>query len=112
MVFVESDSGTEVFTGFGQVGLPAARLAEDLANDVRAFLDADVPVGPHLADQLLVPLALAGGGRFRTGAVTLHARTAADVVKRFLKTRITFTQEEGGRTLVEIADRSSGSPEE
>lgn len=112
MVFVESDSGTEVFTGFGQVGLPAARLAQELADDVRAFLDADVPVGPHLADQLLVPLALAGGGRFRTGAVTLHARTAADVVKRFLKTRITFTPEEGGRTLVEIADRTGGSPEE
>ena len=111
MVFVESDSGTEVFTGFGQVGLPAARLAQELADDVRAFLDADVPVGPHLADQLLVPLALAGGGRFRTCAVTSHTRTAADVVKRFLKTRITFTQEDGGRTLVEVSDRSSGPPE-
>lgn len=111
MVFVESDSGTEVFTGFGQVGLPAARLAQELADGVRAFLDADVPVGRHLADQLLVPLALAGGGRFRTSEVTSHTRTAADVVKRFLKTRITFTQEEGGHTLVEVSDRSIGPPE-
>ena len=47
-------------------------------------LDARVPVGQHLADQLLAPLALAGGGSFRTLAPSGHTRTDAQVVERFL----------------------------
>jgi RNA 3'-terminal phosphate cyclase (ATP) len=41
-------------------------------------------VGPYLADQLLLPMALAGGGSFRTLAPTLHLTTNAEVIRRFL----------------------------
>ena len=40
--------------------LPA--VAEAAAKEASEYLAAEVPVGPHLADQLLLPMALAGGG--------------------------------------------------
>ena len=57
---------TEMFTGFGTRGLTAEAVAEHTVAGVRAYLAALVPVGPHLADQILLPCALAGGGSFVT----------------------------------------------
>jgi RNA 3'-terminal phosphate cyclase (ATP) len=95
MVELEHASLTEVFTGFGRKGVPAERVAHDLADEVRAYLRAEVPVGPHLADQLLLPLALGRGGRFRTVAPTTHTRTNADVVRQFLDVDLRLEHREG-----------------
>ena len=65
------------------VGNVARAVAE-----ARRYLDSGAPVGQHLADQLLIPLALAGGGRFRTFEPTLHTRTNAEVIERFLPVAI------------------------
>ncbi len=82
-VAVVSRSVTEVFTAFGRRGVPAEDVGREVAEAARAYLDRDVPVGPHLADQLIVPLALAGG-RFVTGPLTEHARTGIAIVERFV----------------------------
>src|SRR5690606_20157915 len=58
-VALECDHVTEVFTGFGQRGLRAEAIARGVGDAARAWLDAGVPVGPHLADQLLLPIAIA-----------------------------------------------------
>jgi len=60
-------------------------LGDRVARQVLKFLDADEgAVDPHLADQLVVPLALSGGGgRVTTTEVTNHLETVADVVSRF-----------------------------
>jgi RNA 3'-terminal phosphate cyclase (ATP) len=81
---VESERVTEVFTGFGERGVRAETVAERAADEVARYEAAGVPVGVHLADQLLLPLALAGGGAFRTMPLSLHATTNADVIRRFL----------------------------
>ena len=47
-------------------------VAEAPAREVRRYLAAGVPVGEHLADQLLLPMALAGAGTFRTTAPSKH----------------------------------------
>jgi len=86
---------TEVFTGFGRKGLRGEQLTADVVAEVRAWMDADVPVGPHLADQLLLPLALAGGGRFRTLEPTAHTMSVASVIQDFLPVRIAI-EEDGG----------------
>jgi RNA 3'-terminal phosphate cyclase (ATP) len=91
---VESAALTEVFTAFGRKGVKAERVAREAAEEARRYLDAAVPVGPHLADQLLIPLALARGGSFRTGPLTPHARTNLEVVGRFLDVPIAV-QERG-----------------
>lgn len=81
---VECEHSRELFTAFGEKGRPAAAVADDAVGQLRRWLDADVPVGEYQADQLLVLLALAGGGAFRTHALSLHAQTQVDLLPRFL----------------------------
>jgi len=89
---IESRDITEVFTGFGQRGVRAEEVADIVVGAARRYLDADVPVGEHLADQLLVPLALAGGGTFKTLPPTRHTRTNIDVIEKFLDIRVSPQQ--------------------
>jgi RNA 3'-terminal phosphate cyclase (ATP) len=88
---VESEHVTEVFSGFGEIGVRAEAVAERAVKEARRYLAAGVPVGPHLADQLLLPLALAGGGAFRTVGLTSHSRANLDVIRAFLSTSIAVT---------------------
>lgn len=74
----------ELVTGFGEKGLRAEVVAERACDEAAAWLDADVPVGEHLADQLLLPMAVAGGGRFRCAPLSLHATTNIDTIRLFL----------------------------
>jgi RNA 3'-terminal phosphate cyclase (ATP) len=93
---VESESLTEVFTAFGEKSVRAEAVAGHVADETLAYLSADVPVGQHLADQLILLLALAGGGTFRTLAPTQHARTQCMVVERFLGRKILIAEEGSG----------------
>lgn len=74
---------TEIFTGFGEKGRSAEAVAERMADEVLEYLAVDAPVGRHLADQLLLPMALAGGGAFRTLTPTDHTRTQVEVLRLF-----------------------------
>lgn len=88
VVEVESEHVTEVFTGFGERGLRAEQVAEGVAREVEAYLTSGLPVGEHLADQLILLLALAGGGSFRTGPLSGHARTQLETIARFLEVQV------------------------
>ena len=70
----------------------AESIAARVVHEAQAYLDAGAPVGEHLADQLLIPLALAGGGSFTTVTPTPHTTTNIEVVKKFLPVEITATQ--------------------
>jgi RNA 3'-terminal phosphate cyclase (ATP) len=48
---IESEHVTEIFTGFGAVGVRAETVAESAVREARRYLAADVPVGPYLADR-------------------------------------------------------------
>ncbi len=100
-VDVESEHVTEVFTGFGERGVRAEAVAERVAREVARHLHAGVPVGEHLADQLLIPLALAGGGSFTTLELTQHARTNVEIVHAFLGRR--FEVEAVGNGVVRVS---------
>lgn len=99
---IESENVTELFTGFGMRGVSAERVAEKVVGEVREYLACGAPVGPHLADQLLIPMALAGGGRFRTAAPTRHTLTNIEIVKTFVDVRIEVEKEEGGHWRIEL----------
>ena len=88
---VESEHVTEIFCGFGEVGIRAEAVAEHAVKEARRYLATDVPVGVHLADQLLVPLALAGAGSFRTIGLSSHSRTNLNVIRLFCATKISAT---------------------
>jgi RNA 3'-terminal phosphate cyclase (ATP) len=104
-VELEYEHVTEIFTGFGERALRAEFVAQKLANEVRRYLVSDAPVGPHLADQLVLPLALAGGGVFRTLPLTPHTLTNIDIVQRFLPVDLRCTNEENGAVRVEVTPR-------
>ncbi|MBW3560898.1 MAG: RNA 3'-terminal phosphate cyclase [Actinobacteria bacterium] len=85
---------TEVVTGFGRLGVPAEEVAGEAVAALQRYLDPGVAVGPHLADQLLLPMALADGGELTTVPATSHLITNAEVIQRFLG--VTVAIEETG----------------
>jgi RNA 3'-terminal phosphate cyclase (ATP) len=97
MIEVASECLVEVFTAFGRMGVSAERVGADAAAQVSAYLASDGAVSEHLADQLLLPMALAGGGSFTTASISSHARTNMEVIGRFLESR--FRVEENLRSI-------------
>ena len=90
----------EVFTRFGVKGLTAETVAQELARDVRAYLDSDAALGPYLADQWALPLALAVWRRgqpaqYTCTELTAHARSNFGVIGQFLPVR--FSARRWGR---------------
>jgi RNA 3'-terminal phosphate cyclase (ATP) len=85
-LFVEAqhDGGTQLVSECGEKGLLAETVAERACDAFERWEAADVPVDEHLADQLLIPYALAGGGAFTTMRPTEHTRTNAALVERLL----------------------------
>lgn len=104
-ITVEAEGATEVFTGFGERGLAAEQVADAAIDELSRWRDADVPVGEHLADQLLVPMALGGGGVFVTVAPSLHTRTNVEVIRRFVDVPIRIDRD-GDRARIEVGLRS------
>lgn len=87
---------TEISTGVAQMGKSAESVAAGAAKGLRGYLASSAPVGVHLADQLLLPMALAGGGLFHTRGISDHTKTNIDLIGQFLP--VTF----------EISDVSPG----
>jgi RNA 3'-terminal phosphate cyclase (ATP) len=99
---VESDNVTEVFNGIGERGVPAETVASRAVQEMRRYLDAGVPVGEHLADQLLLLLALAGSGSFATHPLSGHAATQAELIPKFLDVRIAAERTSEERRVVRV----------
>jgi RNA 3'-terminal phosphate cyclase (ATP) len=85
---VEHEHVTEVFSGFGERGVRAEDVAMGAATEAAAYLSSLAPVGEHLADQLLLPLALGEGGRFVAMNASSHLRSNAEVVRKFTGCRV------------------------
>ncbi|HKO56535.1 MAG TPA: RNA 3'-terminal phosphate cyclase [Thermoanaerobaculia bacterium] len=83
-ITVGSEHVTEVFTAFGERGVRAEQVAEKAASEAKRYLESDAAVGEHLADQLLLPMALGDGGSFTTMPLSGHAVTNIDVIRCFL----------------------------
>jgi RNA 3'-terminal phosphate cyclase (ATP) len=91
MIEIESNHLIEVVTRLGERGVRAETVAELAAGEAFDYLESGVPVGEHLADQLLIPLALAGGGSFVTMQPSLHTTTNIEVIRMFLDIPIKTT---------------------
>ncbi len=84
---VESECLTEVFIGFGVRGVSSESVADQAIDATRRYLASGAPVGEYLADQLLVPFALAGGGMFLTSKPSRHTLTNLEVVNLFTEVK-------------------------
>lgn len=96
LVHVQAENVTEVVTGFGQKSVRAEAVAAEAATAAQDYLASNVPVGPHLADQLILLAALAKGSCFRTSTPTMHAHTQLRTVERFLGRVVSGEQEASG----------------
>ena len=66
------------------------------------YLNGPAAIGPRLADQLLLPLALAGQGSLSTTALTNHMQTNIRVIEQFLQVSFGVTKLDQGETVIEV----------
>ncbi|BAP43682.1 RNA 3'-terminal-phosphate cyclase [Pseudomonas sp. StFLB209] len=78
---------TELFSALGQASLRAEKVADLAVDGARRWLASEAAVAEHLADQLLLPMALAGGGSFSTTHVSEHLQSNISVIECFLPVR-------------------------
>lgn len=96
-----------VFTGFGKVGVSAEAVAGEAIAQARKFLQGKVSADEHLADQVLLPMAIGGGGSFSTSELSKHSWTNMAVIKEFLNTRFDVWElSADGRCEVRVSART------
>ena len=96
---------TTVCSVVGDVKTRAEQVAQRVAQQITRHLAVDAPVCEHLADQLLLPLAIGAGGVFRTGEISDHTRTNAAVIAAFLGPVVTITDDPAGGHRIMVRGR-------
>lgn len=106
MIELASKHVTEVVISIGSPSVPAERVAKQALKAARSYLKCAVPVGEYLADQLILPMAIAASqgqkSSFRTVRLSSHSTTHIEIVKKLLDIDISVTQEQTGDVLVEL----------
>jgi len=101
LLTLEHEHVTEVFAGFGEKMVRAETVAKHTLDRARRYIASGAAVSEYLADQLMLPMALAGGGSFTTDVLSSHAHTNAAVIARFLPVRFEI-EAQGARHLVRV----------
>jgi RNA 3'-terminal phosphate cyclase (ATP) len=103
LLLAEFELGQACCFALGARGKRAERVADETVDALAAFLQSDGAVDPWLADQLLLPLAVADGpSALRTSEVTSHLLTNAEVIGRFLPARIRVDGPIGGPATIQV----------
>ena len=103
LLMAEFEKGRGCYVGLGKKGKPAEQVAEEAIRRLEKFLSASATVDEYLADQLLLPFALASGSsELVTAEVTPHLLTNAAVIEQFDRAKITIegTSGQPGRVVV------------
>jgi RNA 3'-terminal phosphate cyclase (ATP) len=127
LIRLDSAQITELFCSFGREGVKAEIVAQEAVKEVRDYLKANVPVGPYLADQLLLPLGISAwksppaepnvpqraagfqrGGTFRTESLTGHSTTHAELLRQFLGISVEIAPETAHTCRVQIGPGAAG----
>lgn len=91
---------TEVLTAYGEKGVGAEEVARKVLGETKDYMAHQAPVGEHLADQLMIPMALAAmrckSSRFWASSFSEHARTNAQIIAQFLPVKLVHQPHEGG----------------
>jgi RNA 3'-terminal phosphate cyclase (ATP) len=103
LLIAEFDHSQCCYYSLGARGKRAETVADEATAELIEFLATDGAVDQYLADQLVLPLALAPGtSKLRTPKVTRHLLTNTDVIKMFLPVKIEITGELNQPGLVQI----------
>ncbi|KTE38382.1 MULTISPECIES: RNA 3'-terminal phosphate cyclase [unclassified Sphingopyxis] len=101
LVEARFDHVTEIVSAFGKLGIPAERLATTAARRMAGYVASSAFAGPYLQDQLLLPMAIAGGGAFTSVKLSEHSNTAMALIERFTGRRF-HVSATGDANLVEV----------
>ncbi len=91
------------YYGLGAIGKRAEAVADEAVDGLLGFLKTDGVIDEHLADQLVLPLALSKEpSHFVTPKVTQHLLTNIEVIEKFLPVKIEVDDmgERGGRVSI------------
>jgi RNA 3'-terminal phosphate cyclase (ATP) len=107
IIELEAENVTEVCTSFGLRGVKAEEVAMEALREAEEYFAAGVPVGRHLADQIMLPLGIgayfvSGGGAFSTMALSAHATTHLEILRHFLGLDAKVEHSSRGNCLVRI----------
>lgn len=83
---------TEVFSSIGQERMRAEQVADEAIDEFTAWAQSNSAVGNHLADQLMLPMAIAGAGKLTTVRLSNHIRTNAAVIQQFIDLDVRLTE--------------------
>lgn len=95
-------SGTTIASGIARLGLPAENVARAAVGRMLSFLSSRAAADVCLADQLIVPMALAGGGRVLTEKPSSHLKTIMDLASMFSEKNIRAEQVDSKSWLIEV----------
>ncbi len=102
-LFAEYEGIAAGFAAYGRKGLPSDKVAQAACDELLAHHRTGAPVDPHLADQLVLPAALAQGTSIIvTSAVTGHLLTNLSVVQAFLPVEVEVEGKKGAPGRVTI----------
>lgn len=103
---VETDFGDrrELTSSFGEQGVAAERVGQRAAKAMNDFIGSGAAVGRCLADQLLLPMALAGQGRILTMSPDAHVPTNIAVIEKFLPVKFQIRDGERGTKWIEVGE--------
>lgn len=99
MLEVNHANVSEMVSIIGEREVTAEMVAARAAKLLQRYQASDAPVGEYLADQLVLPFALAGGGSFRSAFLSEHTATNIETVSAFLDTRVSSVPGDGDVTL-------------
>lgn len=92
MIRLDFEHGSAMFTGFGELGVSRRKVAALAYTAANLFFASEAAIDEHLADQILIPMALAGGGSFTTTEPSLHTTTNLQVIEKFLPVKAAVSQ--------------------
>ncbi len=105
MIRVKYGAQTFLFTAFGQRGKAAEQVAAEACDLFTDFRLSKAALDEHLTNQILLPLALAGGGVYTAQSLSLHTKTNIEVIKRFLEVKIEVKKKDDSCFEILVASR-------
>ena len=94
------ENSLHLVSGCAERGISAEKLGSRIGRSMKTFLGTQAPIGRHLADQLLLPMALAGEGSFLTTAPDDHVPTNISVIEQFLPVKFTTENQGQGHFII------------
>ena len=104
VISAEYEGGRCCFTGLGEIGKSAEGVADEVIDQLEAFMDTDGAIDPFICDQLLLPLSLATDPSYlHTSKITKHLVTNAQVIHAFTDSGIMIDGQIGQPGVVSIS---------